>query len=115
MLDLFEWVLDLLLVLYVGFVVVKIFVGGVESRRELDSTGFIVGIVGAVVVVEVVVVIKVFVGAAPIDEVVVSNSHSTVDYIIISDRIAISFLTQNSCRKPINCEELDTVSNNKHK
>ena len=39
--------------------------------------------------VEVVVVIKVFVGAAPIDEVVVSISHSTA---IISSFLAIGLL-----------------------
>ena len=43
-----------------------------------------------VVVVEVVVVIKVFVGAAPIDEVVVSISHSTA--IISSFLIGLLFL-----------------------
>ena len=52
--------------------------------------GFVVGIVGVVVVVEVVVVIKVFVGAAPIDEVVVSISHSTA--IISSFLIGLLFL-----------------------
>ena len=72
----------------VGAVVVKIFVGFVVGIGV--GFGFVVGIVGAVVVVEVVVVIKVFVGAAPIDEVVVSISHSTA--IISSFLIGLLFL-----------------------